>query len=237
MRTNDHGQLIGDDLGEWTPPDPITPTAIEGTSVAVEPLRRTSHAIPLFHAYKGAPETLWTYVPWGPFIDAAELGQLCDDLVRRDDWVSYAVVVDGNPLGICSYLRMDPRNGVIEIGGITWSPALQRTRASTEAIVLLLRQAFEAGYRRVEWKCDDLNLASRNAAKRFGFTYDGTFRKATHYRGRSRDTAWYSIIDDDWPRIDMRLQTWMDPANFDENGVQRRRLDDLIVGRESPSTA
>ncbi len=223
--------MVGDPLGEWTSPDPIVPTTLEGTHVRLEPMRRTSHAIPLFHAFKAAPESIWTYMSWGPFIDAAELGQLCDSLVAKPDWVPFVAVVDGNPAGMCSYLRMDPTAGVIEIGGITWAPSLQRTTAATEAIVVMLAHAFELGYRRVEWKCDDLNGASRDAAKRLGFTYEGTFRKATHYKGRSRDTSWFSIIDDDWPRVEMRLRTWLDPANFDPEGLQRRRLDDLIVGR------
>lgn len=170
-------------------------------------------------------------MPWGPFVDAAELGQLCDRLTALPDWVPYAVVVDGEPAGMCSYLRMDAPAGVIEIGGIAWAPTLQRTTASTEAIILLVAHAFESGYRRVEWKCDDLNAASRAAAERFGFAYEGTFRKATHYKGRNRDTAWFAIVDDDWPRLRARFATWLDPANFDEHGQQRRRLSEILVGR------
>jgi RimJ/RimL family protein N-acetyltransferase len=129
-------------------------------------------------------------------MDAAELGQLIDQLRRLDDWVSYVVMVDGEVSGFCNYLRMDPKGGAIEIGGITWAPHMQRSPASTEAIHLLVDQAFAAGYRRVEWKCDSLNEPSRRAAERFGFVYEGTFTKATHYKGRNRDTAWYAIIDE-----------------------------------------
>ncbi len=229
--SNAFGQPIGDSLGTWTPPEPVEPTALDGRHMRLEPLQRTRHAIPLFHAYRNDDESLWTYMPWGPFVDAAELGQLCDRLASLEDWVPYAVVVDGEPVGMCCYLRMDPPGGVIEIGGIAWAPALQRTTASTEAIILLIQQAFDSGYRRVEWKCDDLNAPSRSAAERFGFTYEGTFRQATHYKGRNRDTAWFAITDGEWPRLQTRLATWMDPANFDEQGRQRRSLSQILVGR------
>ncbi|MGI9606140.1 MAG: GNAT family N-acetyltransferase [Acidimicrobiales bacterium] len=230
-RTNDHGQPIGDDLGGWTSPAPIDPTVLEGRTVKLEPIERTRHAIPLFHAFKPASESLWTYMPWGPFADAAELGQLFSDLTGRPDWVPYATVVDNELVGFLCYLRMDPTAGVIEIGGISHSPALQRSTASTEAIYLMIDQAFEVGYRRVEWKCDSLNAASCAAAKRLGFSYEGTFAKATHYKGRNRDTAWFAIVDDDWPKLRSRLLTWLDPANFDEDGSQRRRLEELLIGR------
>jgi RimJ/RimL family protein N-acetyltransferase len=231
VSTNEYDQPIGDDLAGWSPPEPVEPTPLAGRHLRLEPLQRTRHAIPLFHAYRSSDASLWTYMPWGPFVDAAELGQLCDRLTALPDWVPYAVVVDGEPVGMCCYLRMDAPGGVIEIGGIAWAPALQRTTASTEAIVLLITHAFDSGYRRVEWKCDDLNAASRAAAERFGFTYEGTFRKATHYKGRNRDTAWFAIVDDDWPRLQARFATWMDPANFDEDGRQRRRLSEILVGR------
>jgi RimJ/RimL family protein N-acetyltransferase len=113
---------------------------------------------------------------------------------------------------------------VIEIGAITLSPGLQRTTAATEAIYLMIRNVFELGYRRCEWKCDDLNEPSRVAAVRFGFTYEGTFRRATHYKGRNRDTAWYAIVDQEWPDLDRSFRIWLDPANFDSNGRQIRSL-------------
>jgi RimJ/RimL family protein N-acetyltransferase len=121
-------------------------------------------------------------------------------------------------------LRIDQKNGVIEIGSIVFSPSLQRTSAATESVYLLLKNAFELGFRRCEWKCDHLNLPSRVAAERLGFRYEGTFRKATHYKGRSRDTAWYAITDEEWPALDAAFRSWLADDNFDVDGVQRRSL-------------
>jgi len=229
-RMNDHDQPIGEDLAGWTPPGPTTPISLQGRTVVLEPAHRMQHTIPLFHALQEGEDSMWTYMPWGPFQDAAELGQLIDRLNGFEDWVPYVVIVDGNICGLCCYLRIDPPGGVIEIGGISWAPSLQRTPAATEAIHLLMDHAFALGYRRVEWKCDALNEPSRRAAERFGFTYEGTFAKATHYKGRNRDTAWFAVVDDDWPRLGARIRTWLDPANFDERGQQRRRMSELLIG-------
>ena len=133
-------------------------------------------------------------------------------------------MVDGAPLGYLSYLRIDPAGGVIEIGSIAFSQRLQRTTPATEALYLLLQTAFDLGYRRCEWKCDCLNAASRAAAERLGFRYEGTFRQATHYKGRNRDTAWFAIIDADWPARQHALATWLDRHNFDQHGRQRAPL-------------
>ena len=234
--TNEYGQPVGDDLGDWTSPEPIDSSLpLIGTYVRLEPAERARHTIPLFHAFRPAPASLWTYMHWGPFQDAADLGQLLSQLGTRPDWVPYVAVVDDEPLGMLCYLRMEADDGVIEIGGITLAPSMQRTAASTEAVFLLLDHAFDRGFRRVEWKCDALNAPSRRTAERLGFTYEGTFAKATHYKGRSRDTSWYAIVDDDWPRLRARIATWLDPDNFDETGLQRRRLDDILVGRSSTS--
>ncbi|MDH3462829.1 MAG: GNAT family N-acetyltransferase, partial [Acidimicrobiia bacterium] len=130
-------------------------------------------------------------------------------------------------LGFASYLRIDAPGGVIEVGSIVFSPALQRTRSATEAIYLMIDNAFELGYRRCEWKCDDLNAASRRAAKRFGFRYEGTFLQGTHYKGRSRDTAWYAITDRQWPGLKAAFESWLDPMNFDDTGEQRTTLESL----------
>lgn len=133
-------------------------------------------------------------------------------------------------------MRIDPGNGVIEVGHIHFSPLMQRTALATEAMHLVMRRVFdELGYRRHEWKCDALNAPSRRAAERFGFTYEGTFRQATLYKGRSRDTAWYSIIDAEWPSVRAAHEAWLDPANFDADGRQRRSLGDLAnAARATP---
>ena len=138
----------------------------------------------------------------------------------------------GKAVGIAGYLRIDPGNGVIEVGHLHYSPRLQQTRAATEAMYLLMRRAFdELGYRRYEWKCDSLNAPSRAAALRLGFTFEGIFRKAIVYKGRSRDTAWFSIVDDEWPQVKAGFERWLDPANFDAAGRQRARLAELRGGR------
>jgi RimJ/RimL family protein N-acetyltransferase len=226
-RVNEFGQPIGDDLGRWTPP--LIPEHVDrvGQYVRLEPLQRARHSIPLFHTFTFAEDTLWTYLPLGPFGDAADIGQLIDSMNRSPETQPYAVIVENEVHGFLSYLRMQPDVGVIEIGWVTFSPMIQRTRASTEAITLLLEHAFSSGYRRVEWKGDSLNQASRNAAERYGFRYEGTFAKATHYKGRSRDTAWFAMTDDDWVDNGRRLQAWLSPDNFDADGTQRMRLGDI----------
>lgn len=126
-------------------------------------------------------------------------------------------------------MRIDPANGVIEVGNINYSPLLQRTPAATEAMYLMMQRAFELGYRCYEWKCDSLNAPSRAAAQRLGFSYEGLFRQATVYKGRSRDTAWYSIIDSEWPQLEQAYTRWLAPNNFDASSRQRQRLSDLTA--------
>jgi RimJ/RimL family protein N-acetyltransferase len=132
------------------------------------------------------------------------------------------------PLGIASYLRIDPGNGVIEVGHLHFGPQLQRTPAATEAMALMMARAFdELGYRRYEWKCDSLNAPSRAAALRLGFTFEGIFRNAVVVKGRSRDTAWFSVTDAEWPKVRAGFEAWLAPANFDAEGRQRRGLAEL----------
>ena len=135
----------------------------------------------------------------------------------------------GKAIGVASYLRIDRQNGVIEVGHLAFSPLLQRTRAATEAMYLMMKHAFDSGYRRYEWKCNSLNAPSRAAATRLGFSYEGLFRQAVMWRGRNRDTAWFSILDTEWPRLDAAFQRWLDPENFDAAGKQKLRLSDLTA--------
>jgi RimJ/RimL family protein N-acetyltransferase len=130
---------------------------------------------------------------------------------------------------VCSYLRIEPRYGCIEVGHLAFAPRLQRTRAASEAMYLMMRAAFALGYRRYEWKCNALNAASRAAALRLGFSYEGTFRQAAVIKGRNRDTAWYSVIDQDWPRLRAGFERWLEPGNFGPGGVQRQRLGALLA--------
>lgn len=198
----------------------------------LEPLDPDLHAGPLFAAFESAPDSLWTYMAFGPFESGADLVATLRSMTDAPDFVPYAVVTDDGPLGFASYLRISPAEGVVEIGAITLSPQLQRTTAATEAIYLMLRNVFDLGYRRCEWKCDDLNEPSRAAALRLGFTYEGTFRQATHYKGRSRDTAWYAIVDGEWHSLDSAFQRWLSADNFDEHGRQRKTLRQMREGND-----
>lgn len=227
MTINAQGQPIGDALPDWTGAIPAQHVTMQGRFCDVVPLQMP-HAQDLFDAYStDTTGTLWTYMPVGPF----------NDIAAFTDWMQYAcdsrdpllyTIIDtrtNKPVGVASFLRIQPAAGVIEVGYIAFSPLLQRTPAATEAMYLMMRQAFEIwGYRRYEWKCDALNAASQSAARRLGFTYDGLFRQATVYKGRNRDTAWFSVLDGDWPEITHAFQTWLDPSNFDENGHQKQNL-------------
>jgi len=225
-RLNDHGQPIGDDLGGWTPPSIPKHQDLDGRTVRLSPLRRT-HAIPLFHTFAGIDESHWTYMPLGPFDDAAQLGQLFDAMNKAPDVQPYAVVVDNEPMGFLSYLRIQADVGVLEIGWVMFAPEIQRTTATTEAVNLMLTHAFGSGYRRVEWKCDALNERSRAAAERLGFRYEGTFRNATHYKGRNRDTAWFAMTEDDWFVNARVLARWLSMDNFTADGAQRVPLGEI----------
>lgn len=235
---NASGQPIGEDLRDWEPP-PLPPVAVlSGETVSLEPLEWSSHGDALFEAFSTAPDSLWTYMTFGPFDGPADLETTIETMIGAADWLPYAIVVEGTPLGFASYLRAQPADGVIEIGSIAFSTHLQRTTPATESLYLMIRNVFELGYRRCEWKCDALNAPSRSAGGRLGFRYEGTFRQATHYKSRNRDTAWFSIIDTDWPALDAVFLEWLSSDNFDEAGRQIRRLSDLTTGlipRDSPA--
>jgi RimJ/RimL family protein N-acetyltransferase len=225
-RQNKYGQPIGAPL-DVTLPRPHPPhVPLHGQYCELLPADPDAHAEDLFAAFNaGEDSTLWTYMAYGPFADLPTFRDWMRTITKGRDPLFYAIVVDGKPLGLASYLRIDPGNGVIEVGYITYAPALQRTRAATEAMYLMMRHAFEdLGYRRYEWKCDDLNAPSRRAAARLGFTYEGTFRKATHYKSRTRDTAWFSIIDSEWPARKAAFEAWLNPDNFDADGKQKQPL-------------
>jgi RimJ/RimL family protein N-acetyltransferase len=224
-QVNEHGQPIGDPLDSWEPPPFPSSKGLAGTHVGLDPLDSMTHGPDLAAAFEGAPESLWTYLSFGPFADEHGLIAAVDGMTGLPDRQPYAVTVDGAALGFASYLRIDRPNGVLEIGSIGLAPALQRTTAATEALFLMIDHAFDLGYRRCEWKCDDLNAPSRAAALRLGFGYEGTFRQATHYKGRNRDTAWYAIIDRDWPELRRAFTAWLAPENFDDDGRQRSTLE------------
>jgi len=206
-----------------------------GRTCRVEPIDPERHAAELHEANRRDAEgRIWTYLPYGPFETLDDYRRWLTASCLGDDPMFHAVVeaVTGKAVGIASYLRIDPANGVIEVGHINYAPPLQRSVAATEAMYLMMARAFdELGYRRYEWKCDALNAGSRAAAERLGFRYEGLFRQATIYKARNRDTAWYAITDKEWPAVRAGFQAWLAPENFDADGRQRKRLTELRGGR------
>jgi RimJ/RimL family protein N-acetyltransferase len=173
----------------------------------------------------------WAYLPYGPFASPQRYRDWMQTHCTGDDPLFFAIIdrATDKAVGLASYLRITPAAGSIEIGHLSFSPLLQRRRAATEALYLLMRAAFALGYRRLEWKCNALNAASRQAAIRLGFAFEGVFRQATVVKGRNRDTAWFSIIDSEWPALDAAFTHWLAPENFDENGQQRAHLSVLTA--------
>ncbi len=224
------GQHIGAPVADWTarPRPPTKP--MQGRSCSAVPLRM-DHAAELFDAFSTDRENrIWTYLAYGPFASVAEVADWITATCLGEDPQFHAIVSaeTGKALGVASFLRIEPAVGVIEVGHINFAPPLQRSVMATEAMYLMMRRVFdELGYRRYEWKCDALNARSMASARRLGFCFEGTFRQATIYKGRNRDTAWFSIIDSEWPQLKTAFETWLDPSNFDEAGRQRRSLADL----------
>jgi RimJ/RimL family protein N-acetyltransferase len=230
-RTNQFGQAIGDDVPAWTARAHPPKTIMQGRSCRLEPIDPERHAAQLFAA--NAADTdgrMWTYMACGPFNGLDDYRAWMDTACMGDDPMFHTIVSEasGEAQGIAAYLRIDAANGVMEVGSIAYAPALQRTLAATEAMVLMMRRAFdELGYRRYEWKCDALNAGSRVAALRLGFKFEGIFEQAVMYKGRNRDTAWYSITDKRWPAIKAAFDAWLHPENFDDAGQQKRSLTGL----------
>jgi len=233
QRFNEFGQPIGFDLPGWKPP-PFPPhVALQGRHCRVEPLSAARHARDIYEAQReDTSGARWTYLFQGPFDNYAEYETWAQGAEASRDPQFYAIVdtASGRAVGSCAYMRIEPKHGVIEIGNIYFSPKLGRTRAATEAMYLLMANAFALGYRRYEWKCDSCNLPSRAAATRFGFTYEGIFRQAIVNKGRNRDTAWYAIIDRDWNAgLGDAYLRWLDGANFDAAGAQKQKLSALTA--------
>lgn len=227
---NHLGQPIGFAVPGWTPP-PVPPrTTLTGRFCRIEPLSVEQHAVDLYAANSLDTEgRMWTYLAHGPFAAMDAYVVWMTRACQSTDPLFHAIIdsTTDKAVGVCSYLRIDPNNGVIEVGGLAFSPLLQRTPAATEAMFLMMQNAFTLGYRRYEWKCDSLNHPSRVAAQRLGFSYEGLFRQAIIYKGRSRDTAWYAIIDKEWPALQAVYVQWLAPNNFTTDGQQRVRLSDL----------
>ena len=231
-RINALGQPIGFPVENWSAPPAPPRTPSVGRTCRIEPFDPGAHARDLFESYAGdAEDRNWTYLPYGPF----DTFEAFDTWARRNcvgaDPLFHAVIDldSGKAVGVASYLRIDPPAGVIEVGHIHFSPRLQKSTLSTEAMYLMMKRVFdELGYRRYEWKCDALNAPSRRAAERLGFTFEGVFRQATMYKNRNRDTAWYAIIDREWPAIRTGFEAWLAPENFDVRGRQKTSLSHLL---------
>jgi RimJ/RimL family protein N-acetyltransferase len=216
----------------WQAPAYPDHRVLSGWGCRLEPLSSDRHAADLFKAFRADTEhSTWHYLSIGPFEDEASLREWIDSKADSRDPLFYAIIdeASGRALGFASYLRIDPTAGTIEVGWLTYSPAMKQTRLATAAMALLMAHAFALGYRRYEWKCNALNAPSRRAAARLGFSYEGTFRQARVDRGRSRDTAWFSIIDGEWPAIQQAFQTWLAADNFDADGRQRQSLSQLTA--------
>src|ERR1700730_9216440 len=226
------GQPVGFDIAGWTPPQRPPRESMVGLYCRVEPLDKSRHAADLYDANRQDPDNrIWTYLAYGPFDSLESYLVWMDRLCCGDDPLFHAIVdaKTDKAVGVASYLRIDPANGSIEVGHINYSPLLQRTPAATEAMYLMMKRAFDLGYRRYEWKCDALNAASRAAALRLGFSYEGVFRQARVDKGRNRDTAWYATVDKEWPSLDSVYLRWLDPSNFDQRGRQRVALSTLTT--------
>ncbi len=225
------GLPIGFPVEGWTPCEPLPRTVMDGRFCSVEPVSLAAHSADLNEANLTDQEhRIWTYLAYGPFESLNEYRTWMESTCLGDDPLFHAIVAKstGKAVGIASYLRIEPAVGVIETGHINYSPLLQRSPAATEAMYLMMRRVFdELGYRRYEWKCDSLNARSRRAAERLGFVYEGTFRQVTLYKGRNRDTAWYSVTDKEWPELKAGFEAWLSSKNFDSDGRQRRSLTEL----------
>ena len=230
MEQNELGQPIGFAVRGWKPVYLPSNEPMQGDYCRLEPLDPIVHAEDLFAANKHDLEgKLWTYLRYGPFGSFDEYFQWLKIMSNKADPQFYAIIdLGGNKaVGLASYLRISPEYGSIEVGHLCYSPLLQGTVAATEAMFLMMQRIFDMGYRRYEWKCNSLNIASCNAARRLGFSPEGVFRQDAVVKGRNRDTAWFSIIDTEWGILKEAFTKWLSPLNFDEKGNQVKRLSDF----------
>lgn len=238
IEINHLGQPIGGAVVDWVQPALPPREPIEGRHCRLEPLDLAIHATSLFAANQQDTQGfIWTYLPYGPFENFDDYRQWMEKTCLGHDPLFFAIrnLKTDEVTGVASYLRVDPKNGSIEVGHLNYSPKLQKSVAATEAMYLMMRLAFELGYRRYEWKCNALNAPSRAAAERLGLTFEGVFRQHTVVKGRNRDSAWYAAIDSDWPQLRNAFETWLSPENFDESGRQRNRLSVLTAPMVSKS--
>jgi len=221
--------FIPPSLLDWSPALRPGPVTLRGRNVTLEPLSAERHTAALWEAML-SHEDLWTWMADSPSTSQAELREALAQKEADNRAVFLAIVpaATGLAAGYASYMRIEPAHGVVEVGNVLLAPALQRTTAATEAMYLMASHAFDfLGYRRYEWKCDAENLPSRRAALRLGFTFEGIFRQHMVIKGKNRDTAWFSLLDREWPARKQALEAWLAPANFDSEGRQRQSLSQL----------
>ncbi|OCA64742.1 acetyltransferase [Aeromonas piscicola] len=228
---NEFGQAVGVCLPDWRGVEFPPHRPLSGWGCRLDPLDPERHGPGLWQAFSTDSGAMWTYLTSGPFADEAAMGIWLQQCAAKADPQFYTIFDEHGeqPLGLASYLRIDPQAGSIEVGWLHFSPALQRSRLATAAMVLMMANAFALGYRRYEWKCNALNQPSWQAALRLGFSYEGTFRQSRVDKGRARDTAWFSVIDGEWPGLKECYECWLAEENFDEAGRQRLRLSELTA--------
>ncbi|MFH1804707.1 MAG: GNAT family protein [Pseudomonadota bacterium] len=228
IRTNIYDQPIGLAVPDWQGCNMPPRTAMTGRHCIVEPIDAEKHARQLFDSNRAAlDDRRFTYLSTDAFDDFTTYRTWLAGMAAQNDPMLHAILdrASNTALGVAAFMRIDAPMGVVEVGHINYAPALAQTIAGTEAMYLMMKRAFdELGYRRYEWKCDSLNEPSRAAAARYGFRFEGIFRNALVYKDRNRDTAWFSIIDTEWPGIKQAFETWLSPDNFDENGQQCQSL-------------
>jgi len=226
--TNELGQPIGFPVPDWQPCEHPRGAIMDGSLCRLVPIEIDLHANDLFTAFsRDKDQRNWTYLPYGPFADEGDFRSWIFSNCIGDDPCFFSVIdlATGKAVGVASYLRIEPGVGVIEVGHIHFSPSMQGKPISTEAMFLMMRQVFDVwGYRRYEWKCDALNAPSCAAAQRLGFMFEGIFRQATIYKQRNRDTAWFSILDREWPTAKAVFEQWLSTENFDSEGTQKTSL-------------
>ena len=203
---------------------------MQGRYVRLEQLKAARHCDDLFTAFAADTKNqIWNYLPYGPFVSAADLANWIHATCASSDPYFFAIIdqPSNRAVGVASFLRINPDSGSIEVGHINFAPVLQSTIGATEAMYLMMRWAFTTGYRRYEWKCDALNSKSRRAAQRLGLSYEGVFRQATISKGRNRDTAWFAAIDAEWPSLQIAFENWLHAKNFDVAGQQKQSLSSM----------
>ncbi len=221
---------LNEELAGWFEPVAPVDLSLTGAHVSLTPMTLAEHAEPLFHAFRAdRAGRIWDYLPYGPFETLDDFAGWVKNFEGKKDPYFFAIEsLDTNQIcGVASFLRISPKDGSIEVGHINFSPLLQKSVAATEAMYLMMKWAFEAGYRRYEWKCNALNAGSRRAAQRLGLSYEGIFRQATVVKGHNRDTAWFAAIDKEWPALSQAFETYLSPDNFDAEGRQKVSLSSL----------